>query len=325
LLNELYQDALKVIKATETLKFTPKEQELKDVLAKVAVQDIEQQADETVKIKQGVAKDRIISTSDPQMRHGCKSSARKFDGYKTHTAMETDNNFITEIEVTPGNIHDSEAAAPLVDEQPEERKPDKVLCDMAYGTGKNREEMEKRRIKIICPVPTDLGRNGCLPKSAFTIDLDAQTCQCPADETAVEKIYDKKTNQLKVFGFSQEQCQNCPLINQCTKSKKGRRTVTVNEHERYLQEARAFQQTEEFKNRYPERCKIENKQAEMVYHGLRQARYIGEAKVCLQSLLIGAIVNFKRYWKLITEQRQQEVNNVEVLADITKAPLSAVI
>jgi len=95
LLNELYQDALQIIETTEKLKLTPKEQELKDVLAIVAVQDIEQQADETVKIKQGVAKDRIISTSDPQMRHGRKSSARKFDGYKTHTAMETDNNFIT--------------------------------------------------------------------------------------------------------------------------------------------------------------------------------------------------------------------------------------
>ncbi len=107
-----------------------------------------------------------------------------------------------------------------------------------------------------------------------------------------------------MFAFSQEQCQNCPLLNQCTKSKKGRRIVTVNQHERHLQKARAFQQTEEFKNKYPERCKIKNKQVEMVHHGLRQARYIGKAKVYLQSLLIGAIVNFKRYWKLLTEQNQ---------------------
>lgn len=39
-----------------------------------------------------------------------------------------------------------------------------------------------------------------------------------------------------------------------------------------------------------------------MHHGLRQARYIGKAKVYLQSLLIGAIVNFKRYWKLINEK-----------------------
>lgn len=321
LLNELWQDALQIVEIVDKLKLTKQEQELRDILATVAIQDIEQQKDGTVKIKQGVAKDRIISTNDPEMRHGRKSSARRFDGYKTHTAMETGNNFITEIEVTPGNIHDSEAAALLVDEQPEERKPDTVLCDMAYGTGQNREEMEKRRVKLICPVPTDLGRNGCYPKSAFTIDLDAQTCQCPAGKTAAEKIYHKKTNQLKVFAFSQEQCQNCPLLNQCTKSKKGRRTITVNQYERHLQEARAFQQTEEFKNEYPQRCKIENKQAEMVHHGLRQARYIGKAKVNLQALLIGAIVNFKRYWKLVTEQSQLKYDTCGVITNITTAPL----
>lgn len=321
LLNELCQDALQIVEIVDKLKLSPKEQELRDILATVAIQDIEQQKDGTVKMKQGVAKDRIISASDPEMRHGRKSSARRFDGYKTHTAIETDNNFITEIEVTPGNTHDSEAAAALVDEQPAERKPDTVLCDMAYGTGQNREEMEKRRVELICPVPTDLGRNGCFPKSAFTIDLDAQTCQCPAGKIAAEKIYDKKTGQLKVFAFSQEQCQGCPLLNQCTKSKKGRRTITVNQYERHLQKARAFQQTEKFKNEYPERCKIENKQAEMVHHGLRQARYIGKAKVYLQSLLIGAIVNFKRYWKLVTEQNQPKSDTCGTITNITKAPL----
>ncbi|MDD4335666.1 MAG: transposase [Desulfotomaculaceae bacterium] len=166
LLNELCQDALQIVETADKLKLTPKEQELRDILATVAIQDIEQQKDGTVKMKQGVAKDRIISANDPEMRHGRKSTSRRFDGYKTHTAMEIDNNFITEIEVTPGNIHDSQAAAALVDEQPEERKPDTVLCDMAYGTGQNREEMEKRQVELICPVPADLGRYQVSPPSS---------------------------------------------------------------------------------------------------------------------------------------------------------------
>ena len=89
LLNELCQDALQIVEIIEKLKLTKQEQELRDILAMVAVQDIEQQKDGIVKIKQGVAKDRIISTDDPEMRHGRKSSARKFDGYKTHTTIET--------------------------------------------------------------------------------------------------------------------------------------------------------------------------------------------------------------------------------------------
>jgi len=35
------------------------------------------------RIRQGVAKDRIVSTTDPEMRHGRKSASRRFDG---HTA-----------------------------------------------------------------------------------------------------------------------------------------------------------------------------------------------------------------------------------------------
>jgi len=65
---------------------------------------------------------------------------------------------------------------------------------------------------------------------------------------------------LKVFAFAPEQCQDWPFLNQCTKSKKGRRTVTVNQYEKYIQEARVFHKTEEFQKEYPERSKIERKQ-----------------------------------------------------------------
>lgn len=300
LLNNLYEDSMLILGAVDNLKLSAGEQEARDLLATVAVQDVEQQPDGAVKIMRGVAKDRVISVTDPEMRHGRKSSSRLFDGYKAHTAMETDNEFITDIEVTPGNIHDSEAAAPLVDEQPEERKPGTILSDTAYGTGPNRMEMEKRRIEIISPAPTDHGHNGCFPKSAFTIDLDNLTCRCPAGEIAPEQKHDHKTGQLKMFIFSKEQCRNCPFLDQCTKSKEGRRRIALNPYERFLQEARSFQQTDRFKEEYPERSKIERKQAEMVHHGLRQARYIGRDKVHLQSLLIGALVNFKRYWKLLS-------------------------
>jgi hypothetical protein len=268
----------------------------------VSTQDIEQKEDGSVTIKRGVAKDRVISTTDPEMRHGRKSHSRLFDGYKSHTAIDKESEFITAVTVTPGNTHDSEATFALVDQQPEERRPEEAIFDTAYGTGRVREEMATLQIKVISPVPEGIGKDGCFPKSAFEIDLDRQICRCPAGQIAPEKIYDKKTGRLKVFLFSPEQCQNCPLLNQCTRNKKGRRTVTVNAYERYLQEGRAFQKTDEFAGKYPERCKIERKQAEMVMHGLRKARYLGLAKVTLQALLVATVVNFKRYWKLLNQK-----------------------
>lgn len=179
--------------------------------------------------------------------------------------------------------------------------------------------MAARRVKVISPVPEGHGKNGCFPKSAFEIDLDAQTCRCPVGKLAPEKIYDRKTGRLKMFLFSTEQCQNCPLKSKCTKNKKGRRTVTVSNYERYLQEGRAYQKTEEFAKEYPQRYKIERKQAEMVRHGLRKARYIGLAKITLQALFVGAVVNFKRYWKLLIQKAQEKA----ALAAATPPPLAA--
>lgn len=311
LLNDLISDAEKLLSAIESHKLSPKGQQLKEILSKIVEQDIQRQEDGTVIIKQGVAKDRIISTSDPEMRHGRKSSSRLFDGYKTHTAMEEESEFITAVEVTPGNQHDSEAATKLIDAQPKEQQPETIMGDTAYGTGQVRAAMEDKQIKVIAPAPAEPQRPGCYPKSAFNIDLESETCQCPAGKIAEEKRY-SRAGKLKAFAFSEKQCGNCPLKTECTQSKQNRRIVTVHPYEKQLQAARAFQKTEEFKEAYSGRYKIERKQSEMVRYGLRKARYIGQAKVKLQAYLIATLVNFKRLCKLTMEQ-------------IAKEPLPAII
>ena len=55
-----------------------------ELLALVASQDIQQGDDGVFRIVVGVAKDRVISTVDPEARHGHKSRNRRFDGFKTH-------------------------------------------------------------------------------------------------------------------------------------------------------------------------------------------------------------------------------------------------
>jgi hypothetical protein len=43
----------------------------------------------------------VISTVDPQTRHGHKTNARSFDGYKAHLAADPDSEIITATQVTP--------------------------------------------------------------------------------------------------------------------------------------------------------------------------------------------------------------------------------
>ncbi|CAB4968150.1 unannotated protein [freshwater metagenome] len=59
------------------------------------------------KVARRVAKDRVISTVDPQARHGHKSSARGFDGYKGHIAIDPHSELITDTVVSAGNVGDA--------------------------------------------------------------------------------------------------------------------------------------------------------------------------------------------------------------------------
>jgi hypothetical protein len=61
------------------------------LLATVLGQDLVQDGDGRFRIARKVAKDRIISTVDPEARHGHKIPSRGFDGYKGNVAEDPDS------------------------------------------------------------------------------------------------------------------------------------------------------------------------------------------------------------------------------------------
>ncbi|MDP9386843.1 MAG: transposase, partial [Actinomycetota bacterium] len=56
--------------------------EAADLLATAVDQDVELDEDRKARLRHGVAPDRVVSHSDPEMRHGRKSASRRFDGHK---------------------------------------------------------------------------------------------------------------------------------------------------------------------------------------------------------------------------------------------------
>lgn len=85
-------------------------------------------------IARGVAKDRVISTVDPTARHGHKTSAHGFDGYKGHAAADPDSEIITKTKVTPGNAGDASVAEELIDDLlADARKNDDSTGDDSTG------------------------------------------------------------------------------------------------------------------------------------------------------------------------------------------------
>jgi transposase len=86
------------------------------LLATLLGQDLEEGDDGTFRIARRVCRDRVISTVDPEARHGHKTSSRKFDGYKGHVAVDPDSEIVTATAVTPGNVGDGEVVAELIDD-----------------------------------------------------------------------------------------------------------------------------------------------------------------------------------------------------------------
>jgi hypothetical protein len=195
LVDALFRDGYRALGALRGLKLGPEVAQAAELLATVIGQDIEETADGRFIIAQGVAPDRVISVVDPQARHGHKSNARSFDGYKGHVAIDPDSEVITAAEVGAANAGDAAMASALVADLPAVADPNApadqaaaantgqapiVYGDAAYGTGALLADLEQRGITAMTKVAAPTAPAGHLPKDRFRIDLDAGTVTCPA-------------------------------------------------------------------------------------------------------------------------------------------------
>ncbi len=98
LVDALVRDAVAALGVIDGEALTAAAIAAADLLALVAGQDTQQGDDGVFRVVKGVAKDRVISTVDPEARHGHKSRNRRFDGYKTHLSMDPD------CELSPANV-----------------------------------------------------------------------------------------------------------------------------------------------------------------------------------------------------------------------------
>jgi transposase len=258
------------------------------LLRRLLVQDIERSADGPA-IKESVAKDRLVSVHDPEMRHGRKSASKRFDGHKAAIVVDTDEPLIVAVAVLAGNAPDAEGALALV-EQAEANTGcavDETMGDCAYGSGETRQAFADADRTIIAKVPT-VTNQGYFPKTAFVLDLEARTATCPAGQTTDDLTLTPAGGGQ--FRFAADVCAACPLRAQCVKGTSGR-TVALHPQERLLQEARAFQSSPAFADTRRRRQTVEHRIARLVQLGIRQARYVGRTKTAFQLLMAAAVAN----------------------------------
>jgi Transposase DDE domain/Transposase domain (DUF772) len=307
LIDALANDAHAILGAMDGRELPAGVAQAAAVLATVVGQDLDRDPAGRFRLARRVAKDRLISTVDPDARHGHKTRAQGFDGYKGHVAVDPDSELITAATVTAGNAGEGQEVAALLavdlagadDPDGEDERaasgtasePLSVYGDSAYGTGSVLHTLENVGANILCKVKAPVAPAGRFTKDDFQIDLELGAVVCPAGRTAW--IHAVKGGQVARFGRA---CQSCPLFERCTTGSTGR-TVGLGPHEQQLARGRERQTDPSWQADYTAtRPKIERKIGHLMRrrHGGRRARVRGRAKVNADFNLLAAAVNLAR-------------------------------
>lgn len=313
LVDALVRDAHAALGVLHGLELSGALAETAGLLALLAGQDVEAGQDGIFRIVRKVARDRVISVVDTEARHGHKSRARTFDGFKTHLNVDPDDELITNVAVTAANTQDREVVEELLDEpgrdDPDRHRQDgdadngagggaaeaspgwEVYGDSAYADGQTLAGQAERGNQMHAKVPPVRNSHG-YSKDQFTIDPDAGTVTCPAQHTVPIRSASRGGGQAR-FG---QLCAGCPLRTACTKARGGR-VISIHPHEAVLQHAKARQRDPAWQAAYrTHRPIVERKIAHFTRRpwGGRKARCRGQARILTDVLTRAGAINLAR-------------------------------
>ncbi|MFE4825641.1 IS1182 family transposase [Streptomyces sp. NPDC056672] len=255
---------------------------------------------------------RLATPYDPEARNGGKRDVF-WDGYKVHLTetCEPDTvHLITNVATTTGEVSDDRMAA-VVHRALAGRDllPGEHWVDTGYANGPAMSAARQDHgVDLHGPLKavTSAQSRGeaAFGQDAFSIDWDQRQVTCPGTHTSTvwrQAMSQRGTPVIRVQ-FSPRDCTPCPQRPDCIKSKPGsrkliRRDLTLRPRNEYdtIHQARALQQTDDWKARYKIRAGVEGTISQGVLaHGLRGSRYRGLAKTSLQHQLTGAAINLVR-------------------------------
>lgn len=323
LVDALVRDALAALATLHGQSLPAPVAEAAELLGLIAGQDVEAGGDGVFRIARRVAADRVLSTVDPQARHGHKSMARRFDGYKAHLGVDPADELITEVAVTAANVADREVVGQLLAEpasvepstqptgqpvaeparavQPDSTEaaspepvaePLTVIGDSAYAAGATLAALTGAGHQVLAKVPPARNRLGLFTKDRFAIDLDAGTVRCPAEHSVPIRPARRGGGRAEFA----DRCASCPLRASCTTGRTGR-VVAINRHERALQAGKAAQRDPGWQQTYrTTRPTVERKIAHFTRRpwGGRRARCRGIERIRTDVLARAGAINLAR-------------------------------
>lgn len=239
-------------------------------------------------------KEIAVSTTDPESGLFHKGEHKLQFAYEAHTACDG-NNFVLDVEVTPGNVHDSVAFHPLYDKlKTDYPQMETIVADSAYKTPYicKRVFSDGRVLSTAYKRPMTMKDGHEWYKYVYDEYYDSVLCP------EYEVLHYATTNRdgYREFKSRSYICKDCPTRNKCTHSAACEKTVQVHIWRDYIEMAEDARYTPQYKELYEKRKeKIERVFADAKEkHAMRYTQYRGLAGVSSWVKLKFAAMNLKK-------------------------------
>ena len=249
-------------------------------------------------------KDHYDVSKDGDARTGHKTQDSSFFGYKTHIAINQER-IITAATVTSGEKDDGSQMQTLIDKSIENGMDvETVIGDGAYCSKENLEESKRKSVAVVSKLNSNV--LGCKNDDRFTFNKDAGMYVCPAGHMAIKKGI-SKDEKIETYYFDVKRCVVCKLREGCFKFNQMSKTYCVCHRAEIQKEQMDFQETDEFKEKYRTRYKIEAKNSDLKNnYEYGRAESYGLQAMTLQGAVTMFACNMRRIMRMMQEKDKKE-------------------
>ena len=249
-------------------------------------------------------------SKDQDAKVGHKTADTSFFGYKTHLAM-TPERIITAATITTGEKHDGKELINLIEKSETNGiEVEAIIGDGAYSEEENLKYCKENNIKNVSKLSSMVTHGNSKRNSEFEYNKDAGMYVCKAGHMAIKKAHtkaNKHNNYTEVdsYFFDVEKCKHCPFKDGCYKEGSKSKTYNVTIKKDIHIDHMDYMETEEFKNLYKERYKVEVKNAELKNnYNYGNANACGKIGITIQGATTLFLANMKRIIKLNEEKNK---------------------
>lgn len=237
-----------------------------------------------------------VSTTDPDSGYMYREGKPEGFHYLNHQTVDFKYNIITDVHITPGNVHDSQPYLERLARQKERFgfNVEAVALDSGYLSTPICHALQEQEIFAVIGYRRFHPTKGLYPKWKFHYDVESDQYCCPQGQILSYRTTTREG--YREYHSNPEICKTCPFLSDCTRSKTHKKVLTRHVWEESREWVHQNRLSKSGKMLYKKRKEtIERSFADAKQlHGLRYCRFRGIENVSEQVLMTATCQNMKK-------------------------------